>query len=363
MIPLVKIKIPEKTLKKVNDVLKSGNLAEGQYVKELEKKFAQYCGVKYCRAVANGTVALSIIMACLGIKEGDGVIVPTFSFIATANCVLSTGARPIFADIDEKTFTIDLQSIKKKISKKVKAIIPVHLFGQPARMDCINEFAAETGCYVIEDACQSHGAIFKGKKVGSLGDAAAFSLYPTKNLICGGEGGLITTNNKELYEKICLYTDHGQTKKYYHTTLGYNFRLDEIRALIALDSLQTLDTANNQRRKNAAYYNAELSNLEYIEIPYVAEDVIHVYHQYAIKSSETKRAQIIQKLKQNNIACAIHYPCPIHRQPYYAKMLKYNTKCPVAEKVSKQIFSIPVHPYLSSEDKTNIVKTLKSISW
>lgn len=345
-VPIVRLSLSDEVLEEATKVLKSGRWIGGKPIRDLEEEFADYCGTKYCKAVNNGTSALLAIYYSLGLKPGDEVIIPSFSFIATANCLKPFGLKPVFADIDPITFNIDLESIRKKITPKTKAIMPVHLYGLCADMKGINELAEEKELIVIEDACQAHGAeIDGGKKAGNLGKIAAFSLYPTKNMFCGGEGGLITTNDEELYDRIQLFTNHGQSKKYIHTDIGFNFRMSALNGTIALYSLHHLEENNSKRQKNAEIYNNLLRDIEGITIPIHPKNFRHVYHQYTIRSS--KRDELSEILKQNKIGFGVHYRISIHQQEVYTKLGVKDLL--ETEKASSQVISLPIHPLLSKD--------------
>ncbi len=357
-ISAVKLFLPDTVIREVEEVLHSGFWVDGKNVEILEKNFAKYCEVKYCRATNSGTSSLMAILASLGIGPGDEVIVPSFSFIATANSVLFTGAKPVFADVDAQTFNLNPQSVMEKISKKTKAIMPVHLFGLCAEMDELKEICEDMDIYIIEDACQAHGATYKGKKAGSLGKAAAFSLYPTKNMFCGGEGGLITTNDEELYHKIRYYTNHGQVARYKHETMGYNFRMQETNAVIARWALENLDEWNEQRNQNAQFYNKHLSDLPNLQVPTYPDYCDHVFHQYTIKTAD--RNKIIGKFTEQEIGYGVYYPTPIHQQVHYQK-LGYQDKLPVTEDLCQKVLSLPNHPFLIDEERIEIVNAIREI--
>lgn len=352
----VKLFLPDTVIKEVEDVLHEGNWVDGKKVKSLEKHFAEYCDVKYCRAVNSGTSALMVILGALGIGVGDEVIVPSFSFIATANAVLFTGAKPVFADVDPQTFNLNPESVLEKITKKTKAIMPVHLFGLCAEIDRLKEICEDMDIRLIEDACQAHGATYKGKKAGSMGIAGAFSLYPTKNMFCGGEGGLITTNDEDLYEKIKLFANHGQAARYKHEALGYNFRMQETNAVIAKWALENLDEWNESRNANARYYNKELADIQGIVTPEFPDYCDHVFHQYTIKTDF--RAKLVGKFTEQEIGYGIYYPTAIHQQAVY-KNLGYQDKLPVTEDLCQKVLSIPNHPFLVEEEKAEIVNVIR----
>jgi len=352
MIPIARPWIGEEEKREVEKVLESGMLASGEWVERFEKEFAKYIGVKYALTTTNGTHALILALEALGV-QGKEIIVPSFTFISSVTSIIRAGGKPVFVDIDEKTYNIDPQDVRKKITENTIAIMPVHLYGQPANMDEITEIAEEKDLYVIEDAAQAHGAEWRGKKVGSMGNIAAFSFYPTKNMTTG-EGGMITTNDDSLAEKVRMLRNHGQKERYLHVELGWNFRMTNIAAAIGLVQLQKLDRANEMRRENAKYYDEELA--ESVIIPYVDERAKHIYHQYTIRVK--KREKLIESLKKEGIGYGIYYPVGNHEQPVIKKM-GFVAKLPVTEKICKEVISIPVHPLITDEDREKIVLTIK----
>jgi dTDP-4-amino-4,6-dideoxygalactose transaminase len=358
-IPIVALKnlIPQKVIDEVGEILRSGYWADGPNVHKLEKEFANYCGTKFCRAVSNGTTALMTIMGALGLGPGDEVIIPSFSFIATANCIKSVGATPIFAEIDPKTFTLDPDSAESKITERTKAIMPVHLYGLCADMKRFSELCEQKSLFLLEDAAQAHGSAIDNKKAGSFGAVGAFSLYPTKNMFSGGEGGLITTDNEELYEKIKLYVNHGQSQKYIHTAIGYNFRMAEVIGAVSLYALEKLDIRNGKRQKNAEYLSNSLKDLESMQTPFIPEGYSHVYHQYTIKTEQ--REQIIAALVKEKIGYGIHYKTPIHQQPYYKDNSKEKTILEITDKTAEQVLSLPIHPEVSEEQIKFLSETIE----
>jgi dTDP-4-amino-4,6-dideoxygalactose transaminase len=354
-IPVVSLQLPDEVIAQTADVLRSGQWVDGSQVKQLQTDFAKYCGVSHCRAVSNGTTALMTIIGAAGLAPGDEVIVPSFSFIATANCVKSVGAKPVFADISAETFTLDPKDVLQKITPKTKAIMPVHLYGLCADMDPILQICNEYNLLLLEDAAQAHGAKYKGKSAGSFGWAAGFSLYPTKNMFAGGEGGLITTNSADTFEKVSLYMNHGQAKRYYHTTIGYNFRMAEINAVVAQYALRMLDTWNAQRRMNAKILSDLLSKNSKITVPSVPKYAEHVFHQYTIRIPN--RDKVAAALQAADIGFGIHYGVAIHQQPVYANECK-NLVLPETEKAVKEVLSLPIHPAVTEEQLHEIANVI-----
>lgn len=353
MIHIANPMLGEEEKRAVMDVLDSGMLVQGAIVEEFEKKFAQYIGTDYAVATSSGTTALHLALLALGIGPGDEVITTPFSFIATANSILFCGAKPVFADIDSKTFNINVDRIREKITPKTKALLPVHLYGHPAEMDKIMEIARENGLKGLEDAAQAHGAEYKGKRVGSIGDCAAFSFYATKNMVTG-EGGMVTTDNEKIAEKLRQLRNHGQSTTYEHETLGFNLRMTNINAAMGLEQLKKLDSFNQSRAENAQFLTQSLK--ETVNTPHVSPDVKHAFHQYTIKTEN--RDRVLKQLNENGIGARVYYPKPIHKQPLYVRM-GYKDFLPVAEDMAKKVLSLPIHPGLKKEDLEHIVDTIK----
>jgi len=356
MIPVAKPFIGKEEIQEVINVLKSGFIAQGPKVAEFEELFAKYIGVLHAIATSSGTTALHVALLCAGVGKGDEVITTPFSFAATANSIIYAGATPVFVDIDPKTYNINPEEIKKAVNDKTKAIIPVHLYGQPADMDAINKIANDHDLKVIEDAAQAHGALYKDVKVGALGDMACFSFYPTKN-ITTSEGGIITTSNSNYDHDARALRAHGESERYEHVILGYNFRMTDISAAIGVAQLKRLESFNKKRIKNAEYITESIRDLEGIEPPFVQKDVKHVFHQYTIRVSE-KRNEMIEFLNNNGIGTGVHYPKPIYMQKLYQD-LGFTSKCPETEKAATEVISLPVHPGLSQNDLEKIVSVLK----
>ncbi|WP_321430925.1 DegT/DnrJ/EryC1/StrS family aminotransferase [uncultured Methanolobus sp.] len=349
MIPIAKPQLDEAEIEAVSDVLRSGIIAEGPRVAEFEQAFAEYTGTEYAVAVNSGTAALHAALLAHGIGKGDEVITSSFSFIATANSVLFTGARPVFADIRPDSFNLDPHLIEEKITPATKAIMPVHLYGHPADMGAMAEIAEDHDLVLIEDACQAHGATYNGKKAGSFG-TGAFSFYPTKNMTTS-EGGIITTNSKEIAEKARMIRAHGSKQRYLHEMLGYNLRMTDISAAIGMVQLKRLPDYIEARQRNAKMLNEGLKSIGGVECPVVRGNCGHVFHQYTIRAR--KRDQLADYLKEKGIGSGIYYPIPIHRQPYY-KELGYNDTLMVTEKASREVLSLPVHPGVTKDDINTI---------
>jgi perosamine synthetase len=360
-IPVARPVIGPDEVAAVSDVLMSGILAQGEKVAEFEQKFAAYCGTAHAVATNNGTAALHAALLAAGIGPGDEVIVPAFSFIATATAVSMCGAKPVFADVDEQTFNIRPEQVSERITPKTKAVIGVHLFGQPFDVDPILEICEAHAIPLIEDAAQAHGALYHGVKAGNLGKLACFSFYATKNMITG-EGGMVTTNDKPSADRLRLIINHGQSEKYLHTMLGYNYRMTDIAAAIGIVQLKKLDKFNMRRRKNAEYYAANLAAKGLVK-PKVADGVQHVYHQYVIRITDEfplSRTAFMEYLKSKGIGSAVHYPIPIHRQPLYAPVAEPDP-CPVATRLSGTVLSLPVHPSLDTKDLAYVCETINKV--
>jgi perosamine synthetase len=361
MIPMALVQLDQETIQMVEGVLRSGQIAQGPRVEEFEKAFASYIGTKYAVAVNSGTAALHLALMAAGIGEGDEVITPSFSFIATANCCLFVGAKPVFADIDEGTFNISPQEIEKKITGNTKAVIVVDLFGQPCDMAAMTSLCRKHNLVLIEDACQSHGAEFDGKKVGSFG-IGCFSFYPTKNMTTG-EGGMITTDDEEILRRARLARQHGQSQRYVHDALGYNFRMTDIAAAIGLCQLKKLDSFNARRIQNAAYLTKNIQGIPGLTPPLLAPGRNHVFHQYTIKISPEYRFSreiLQQKLLEQGVGTMVYYPTPIHRQPFYRK-LGYSDILPHSDAAASQVLSLPVHPGVNEADLNRIMETLSNL--
>jgi perosamine synthetase len=352
MINIAKPLIGAEEKQAVMEVLDSGIIAQGPRVKAFEEAFANMCEVKHAIATTSGTTALHVALLAHGIGEGDEVITSPFTFIASANSVLYTGARPVFVDIDPATFNMNTALIEKAITPRTRAILPVHLFGLSCDMDQILEIARKHHLVVIEDACQSHGALYNGRRVGSFG-TGTFSLYPTKNMT-SAEGGMITTDDDELAEKCRVIRQHGMRRRYYHDELGFNFRMTDVHAAIGLAQLQKLDKFNRARQRNAAYLS---QHLEGVQVPFVPEGSQHVYHQYTVRVAGERRDNLRSFLQENGVGSEVYYPVPVHQQTFYIEDLGYALSMPEAEKAALEVLSLPVHPALSQADLEKIVYT------
>ncbi len=356
MINIAKPIISDEEIEAVTEVLKSGMLAQGPKVDQFQKEFSKYVNANYSIATSSGTTALHTALVAAGIKANDEVITTPFTFAATSNSILYCGAKPVYADINPETFNLDPSKIEEKITEKTKAIIPVHLYGQPADLNPMLEIAEKYDLKVIEDAAQAHGAVYKGKKIGSIGDFGCFSFYPTKNMTTG-EGGMVTTNDEDLAEKAGMVRAHGESKRYEQSLLGYNYRMTDIAASIGLVQLKHIDEFNEKRNENAQYLSEGLTDVEGITTPTVADDVKHVFHQYTIRVSKN-RDSFKDYLTENGIGTGIHYPIVLYKQPYYANQ-GITGNCPEAEKASNEVISLPVHPSLTEEELDTIIKTIK----
>ena len=341
----------------IHEVMENAAFAGGPFVTRFEEEFARFCDCKYVVCVGNGTDALWLSLMALGIGQGAEVITVPNTFIATAEAISLAGATPVFIDIDEKTNNMNPSLLEAAITQKTKAIIPVHLFGQPADMDAIMAIAHQHGLYVIEDACQAHGAEYKGKKAGSMGHTGCFSFYPGKNLGAYGEGGAIATNDDALAASMRMFRDHGQRKKYHHGIIGWNARLDGIQGAVLHVKLQYLQTWNNARRKHAKEYTEGLSDVKEIKVPQEADYARHVYHIYAIRVKD--RDKFMTYLSDKGISCGIHYPVPVHLQEAYSFLNKGKGSFPVAEKCAEQYLSLPMFAELTDEQVVYVIEQIK----
>ncbi len=360
-IPLVDIQTQYQNLsqeinEKVFYVIKRGDFILGEEVKLFEEDFAKYCQTKYALGMSSGTDALKLSLLAGGVKEGDEVITAANTFVATVDAISQTGAKPVLIDINPDNYNLDLNQLEKAVTKKTKAIIPVHLYGQPVDMDKVKEIAQANNLLVVEDACQAHGAEYKGKRTGSLGDIATFSFYPGKNLGAFGDGGAITTNNEEFAEKIRMLRHYGQKKKYFHEIKGFNNRLDTIQAAVLRVKLKHLDEWNKARGNWAQKYTELLKETSLIT-PKIESWADHVFHLYVVRSQ--KRDELINFLKEKEIGAGIHYPVPIHFQEAYKDLGHKKGDFPMTEKAANEIISLPMFPELTEEKINYIVKAIK----
>lgn len=341
--------------KRMADVLAHGKYVMGPEVKELEEKLAKYVGVKHCISVGNGTDALMIAMMALGVKEGDEVITSPFTFIATAEAAAFLGATPVFVDIDEKTYNLDPEKLEQAITANTKAVVPVSLYGQCADFDAINKIANKYGIPVIEDAAQSFGATYKGRKSCSLSTIACTSFFPTKPLGCYGDGGACFTNDDRLAEFMRQDRVHGQDRRYHHPRVGVNSRLDTLQAAVLLAKLEIFDEEVQRRTEIGARYSEKLKDANLIT-PYIESDNTSVYAQYTVQVEN--REQLQEKLKIVGIPTAVHYPIPLNLQPVFANLNKCEGSFPIAEKLAKKVISLPMSAWLCDEDMDEVVIAL-----
>lgn len=344
-------------LSAIQQVIESSAFAGGAFVTRFDEEFAAYSRTKYSIGLGTGTEALWLPLLALGVGHGDEVITVPSTFMATAEAITYCGARPVFVDIEENTYTMNPALLEKAISPKTKAIIPVHLFGQTADMDPILEIANRHGIPVIEDACQAHGAEYKGRRAGSIGIAGAFSFYPGKNLGAMGEAGSVTTNDANLKARVETLRDHGQQKKYHHSMIGWNARMDGMQGAILSIKLQHLERGNEARRTNASIYHKLLAGEPNIILPQEAEGRRHVYHLYAIRTP--KRDSVIEALAKRSISCGIHYPIPVHLQEAYQSLGLGKGSFPVAERYAQEFVSLPMFPELTQDQIETVATELK----
>lgn len=366
MIPISKPLIEKEEIDAVVEVLKSGMIAQGPKTAELEEMFAELCGTKYAVAFSNGTTALHSAVIALGIKDGDEAITVPFTFVATANPVLMERGKVVFVDISEDDFCIDPSKIEEKVTEKTKLIVPVDLFGQVYKYKKVKEIADKYKIKILEDACQAVGAKQDGVTTGKFGDVAAFSLYATKN-IATGEGGMLTTDDEQIARKAKIYRHHGQDEavRYEYLELGHNYRMTDMAAALGVEQMKKLDRIIDTRVRNAKLLDDGLSDIKGIIIPKVMPNNTHVYHQYTIRITEDyghSREELMDFLKENEIGCGIYYPKPLHLHEHFRKMGYKEGDFPVSERLSKEVLSLPVNPFVTEKDIEKIVDKIKEFS-
>ncbi len=360
-IPLVDLKaqyesIQEEIDEAIRRVIDATAFIMGPEVRSFEEAFAAYCGVEHAVGVGSGTAALFLALKACGIGPGDEVITTPFTFIATAETIAQVGARPVFVDIDPVTYNLDPERIEAAITPRTRAILPVHLYGQPAEMDTICAIAKAHGLWVIEDAAQAHGARYKGKRVGSLGDIACFSFYPSKNLGAYGDGGAVVTNNAALADRVRSLRDHGRSSKYIHNELGWGLRLDALQAAILKAKLPHLDAWNEARRARARYYAERLADTE-VTVPVALPYVEHVYHCYVVRTA--RRDEVYEALRARGIGVGLHYPVPLHLQPAFQSLGYAEGAFPISEQCSREVLSLPMYAELTRDQQDAVVQALR----
>jgi perosamine synthetase len=355
MIPIAKPLLGGEEEAAVLEVLRSGQIAQGARVQQFEEQFAAEIGARIAVASSSGTASLHLSLLALGIGPGDEVITSPFTFIASANAALYVGATPVFADIDSRTYNIDPAAVEAKITPRTKAILPVHLYGNPADMPALCAIADRHGLHMIEDAAQAASAAIHGKPVGTFG-LGNFSLYPTKN-ITSVEGGMLTTDDEELAERVRRLRSHGQSERYRHEILGYNLRMTDIHAAIGIAQLHRLAEFTRKRQANAHYLDQGLSDV--LEIPYTAPGYTHVYHQYTVRISDGRRDAVAAVLRERGVGTGVHYPLCVHQQPLYRER-GYRDRLPEAERAANEVLCLPVYPGLTEQDLETIVREVRT---
>jgi dTDP-4-amino-4,6-dideoxygalactose transaminase len=360
-IPLVDLKAQYAAIKSdvdaaIQRVLTNTSFILGNEVAEFEQAFARHVGAKGAVGVASGTAALHLALLACGVGPGSEVITTAHTFIATAEAISHTGARPIFVDIDPRTYNIDPQRVEDAITPNTKALLPVHLYGQPAEMKALSDIARRHNLWLIEDAAQAHGAEYEGQRCGSIGNLACFSFYPGKNLGAYGDAGAVTANDESLLEKLRKLRDHGRVSKYQHDELGFGERIDALQAAILGAKLVRLAAWTEARRAHASLYDRLLADCDVVT-PYASPQVRHVYHLYVIRTP--RRDTLLAHLKQRGIEAAIHYPIPLHRQPAYQKLGYGNLSLPATEKVADEVLSLPIYPELTHEQVAYVARAVK----
>jgi len=361
-VPFVDLKAQYQTIaaeveEAMRRVVAKADFILGEDVELFEEEFARYCEAKYAVGLDSGISALELALRAFGIGAGDEVITVSHTFIATVSSISFTGARPVFVDVDPKTYTMDAAQIEAALTPRTKAILPVHLYGQPADMDEILAIARKHHLLVIEDACQAHGARYKGKRVGALGDAGCFSFYPGKNLGAYGDGGMLVTNHAEIAEKVRMLRNYGQREKYHHVFLAYNRRLDTLQAAVLRVKLRHLDDWNAARRLAARLYEEWLKEVDGVVTPTAAEDRTHVYHLYVIQ--HPRRDALLSALRERGISAGLHYPTPVHRQPCYESLGIPRGSLPVTESLAPRVISLPMFPEITQEQVWHVSQEIR----
>ena len=345
----------------IKKVIDNANFVFGQEIREFEEELVKYSGAKYAVGVSNGTDAIKLSLVALGIKPGDGVLCPAFTYYASAGAIASMGAVPVFVDIEPDSYTISLEGMEKALKKKnklkIKAIVPVHLYGQCADIDGILKIAKKHKLKVVEDTAQAFGADYKGKKAGTFGDCGALSLFPGKNLGAFGDAGAILTNSQTIAEHLKIFRNQGNKEKYYHLVIGYNNRLDTLQAAILKVKLKYLDGWNKRRQENAEYFNQQLKGLP-LNTPFVPEYATHIYHQYILRLNGAS-LKLIEHLRAKGIDSRVYYPVPLHLQKCFKALGYKKGDFPVSEQACKETLAIPVYPDLTREEKEHIVSSIK----
>jgi dTDP-4-amino-4,6-dideoxygalactose transaminase len=355
VIPIARPQMGEEEKELVWSVLSSGALAQGARVRELEERFSAFVGAPHAVATSSGTTALHLALLGYGVGAGDEVITVPFTFIASANSIIFTGARPVFVDVEEATFNIDPSQVEAAVTPRTRAIMPVSLYGQPADMPALASIAERHGLALVEDAAQAHGAAISDRMSGTWG-AGCFSFYPTKNMTTG-EGGMVTTADAELADRVRLMREHGMKVRYHHETLGYNFRMTDIHASIGLAQLTKLAANNARRRAIAARYDAEL---EGVITPTVRPGITHVYHQYTLRVA--RRDDFAERMLARGVGTAIYYPIPVHRQKPFQALGYGDQHFPITERLTEQVLSIPVHPSLTDDEVSTVIAAVNGVA-
>jgi UDP-2-acetamido-2-deoxy-ribo-hexuluronate aminotransferase len=360
------LSIKEQINRSIHDVLEAANFIQGTQVREFEKNLSEWVGAKHVISCANGTDALQLAFMALGLKPGDEIIVPTFTYVATAEVVALLGLSPILVDVDSQTFNIDIETASHFVTSRTKAIVPVHLYGQCANMEQIMKFAESHNLYVIEDTAQAIGAEFKfsdgsSRKAGTIGHIGTTSFFPSKNLGCFGDGGAIFTNDDKLAAELKMIANHGQRIKYYHDVVGVNSRLDTLQAAILIVKLKYLHSYCEARQKAADYYDTALNHVEQVTIPFRSIYSTHVFHQYTIKVNEQySRDELKSYLAEQGIPCMIYYPLPLHQQKAYSEFLNQDAEYAVSSSLCNSVLSLPMHTHLKIEEQEFIAQNIKS---